>query len=180
MYYNITPVLDRTDQIRSSERIVDDQGYLVAMGNISDYLYIYNIGIRISQGFNKDSLCIRLNGFLEIRQVSRIDKGGGYPISGQCMRQQIITTAINGFSSNDMVTGTGNILKCIGNSSSTGGYSQPCYTTFQDSYPLFKNTLSRISQASVYVTRILQTETGCGMCRVMKHIRCCLINRNCT
>ena len=46
--------------------------------------------------------------------------------------------------------------------------------------PLFKYVLCRVCQTSVNVTCICKSESCCCMCRVLKYIRCCLVNRYCS
>ena len=45
---------------------------------------------------------------------------------------------------------------------------------------LFKYVLCRVCQTSVNVTCICKSESCCCMCRVLKYIRCCLVNRYCS
>ena len=65
--YDIRPVLYGTYQVRSTERIINNQWNPVAMGNFGNGININDIGIGIAQGFDKYGFRIFLNGFFKVR-----------------------------------------------------------------------------------------------------------------
>ena len=74
------------------------------------------------------------------------------------MCQQIITSTVDGFGCYDMVACTSDILERISDGGSTGSNCQSGYSTFKGGYALFKNSLCRVSQTTVDISRVLQAE----------------------
>ena len=81
MHHNISTMLDRTNQIRSTEGIVDNQRDFMTMGNLGNGVNINDIGIRISQCLDKDGFRIFPDSFLEVGQITRINKSGRDTVS---------------------------------------------------------------------------------------------------
>ena len=67
------------------------------VGDIRDGVNVRNVAVWIAQRFQIDRLGIALNGPFQFRQIVRIHKRRRYAIVGQCVRQQIVTAAINRF-----------------------------------------------------------------------------------
>ena len=149
----------------------------MTMSNPGNRININDVRIRISQCFYKDCFRIFLNSLLEIGQIIRSYKSGRNAIRGQCMRQQIVRSAINGLGSHNVITCTRNILKSIGQSCRTGSNRQPRNTSLKSCNALFEHPLCGICQSAVDITRILQPKAGRCMSRVMKHVRSSLIDR---
>ena len=86
------------------------------------------------------------------------------------MGNQIIGTTIQVVSSNDMVASLYDILQGVGDGSSTRSYCQSCYTTFECSHAIFEYALCRISESSIYITSVAQTETVGSMLGVAEYV----------
>ena len=67
MYNNICTVLNGADQIRCAECIVDDQRYFMAVGDISTFFNVNNIGIGIAQRLDENGFCILLDSLFKVR-----------------------------------------------------------------------------------------------------------------
>ena len=75
------------------------------------------------------------------------------------MGNQVVRTTIEVVGSHDMVTILRDILKCVGDSGSTRGYSQTGYTTLKSSDTILEHTLSRVGQSTIDITCIAKAET---------------------
>ena len=59
----------------------------MAVSNFGYRFYVDNIGIRVSECFDKYGFGVLLNRFFKVGKVARIDESGGNAIIGQSMRQ---------------------------------------------------------------------------------------------
>ena len=164
MNYNVSSILNGTNQIRSSECGIYYQWKIVFMRNLRKFFQVNQIGIRISQGFYKNCFCIFLNRCFKRSFHFRIYKSSRYSVcQRECMRQKIVGSSINGFGSYNIFSCFCQSLECISNCRCSGCDCQRCHTAFQRSDSLFKNILCRIGQSSVNIPCIFQSESICCM-----------------
>ncbi len=80
MHNNVRAMFNRTNQIRSSKSIVNNQRKSVLVRNFCNSVNVWNVRIRISQSFNINSFCVRLNRIFKLRKIVRVNKSCCYSI----------------------------------------------------------------------------------------------------
>ena len=144
------------------------------------YLFnIYNIRIRVSQSFNKNSLCIFFYCFFNAVRF-RIHKWSFYTELRQSVSKQIIGTSVNSFRGNNVSAVCGYVFRRISYRRRSACYRESSRSAFQSSDSLLKNLLRRISKPSVYVPAILKIKPFFSIPAILEYIRRCLIYRNCS
>ena len=76
MYYNICTMLDGTNQIGSTEGIINHNRQAMLVCQCGHCINIRNIRIGISQGLQKHRLGIRTNSCLDFSLIMNVHKGG--------------------------------------------------------------------------------------------------------
>ena len=79
----VSPELKGPDEIGSSERIIDDEGYAVFMGDNGHFFHIDNICSRFPDGFDENRLGSRSDCCSKILGIIRVDKEGLYAVPGK-------------------------------------------------------------------------------------------------
>ena len=74
---DVRAVLDRTDEVRGAEGVVDDERQAVLVRDLSDGFDVRNVGVRVAEGLDVDSLGVVLDRALELCEVVRVDEGTG-------------------------------------------------------------------------------------------------------
>ena len=179
MHDDIRAVIERTQLIRRSEGTVDNERNLMLVRDFCHSRNIDEIGIWIADGLDINDLriflhCIR-KGLYALR---RVHKGGLDAKGREGMLEEIVGTAINGRSRNDMLSGMYQSLQCVGYSRRAGCCSQRRHAALKSRKPTLEHILRRIREAAIDITRILQSKAIRRMLRIVEHIRSRLVNRH--
>jgi len=119
MNYDVGPMLNRTNQVRRAECIVDDEGDAMSMRHSSHALDIGHIGIWIAEGLGIDGLRVGSYSGLEGSQVIDLDDGIRDALRSQRVRDEVERAAIEVVGGHDVITGLCNVLQRIGDGCST-------------------------------------------------------------
>ena len=95
MHNDIRTVLDRTNQERRTECIINDKRQAVLMRNLRNCVNIRNIGIRIAERFEIDRLRILTDRALDLCEIVRIDKGCLDAVLRERMCKEIVAAAVD-------------------------------------------------------------------------------------
>ena len=76
MNHDVCSVFDRTDEIRCSEGVVDDQRQAVSVGYFSYGIDIRNVAVRVAQCFQENGSGVLLNGTFHFTEVVGIYECG--------------------------------------------------------------------------------------------------------
>ena len=77
MYHNVCAVLNGTDEIRSSEGVVNNEGQAVLMGKLCESVNIWNVAVGVTEGFDVNRSGVILNSRLNFGKVVNVYKRGG-------------------------------------------------------------------------------------------------------
>ena len=150
------------------------------MCDLSNLVDIDQVGVRISQNFDEDRFSVRLNSLFEAAFFIRINECRCDAVIRKCMLQQIVCSTVDRLGCYDVISCVSQVLQRVGNSCGTRCHSQSCNTAFQSCQSLFENVLCGVCQSAVDVTCVCQSESCCRMIGIAEHVRCCLIDRNCS
>ena len=156
-------MLQRTDEVRCAEGVVDDEGDAMLMCDSSYTFEVEHVGVGVTEGLGIYNFRVGLDGSFKGLKVVYINNGVCDALGSQCVGNEVVGSTIEIVGSDDMVTSLSDVLQGIGNGSSTRGNSQACYTTLESSDAIFEYTLSRVGQATIDITCITKTETVGGM-----------------
>ena len=178
MNHNVSAMLDRTDQIRGSEGIVDYQGKSVLMCDLGNCIDIGNVGIRISEGLQIDGSGVFFDRTFHFGEIVCIYKRSFNSVLRQGMCKEVVASAVNCLLCHNVPAVSGQCFNGVCDCCCSGCKSQCCGSAFQGCNSLFENILRGVGQSSVNIARIRKTETVCRMLAVMEYIRSGLINGN--
>ena len=134
------------------------------MCNLCNFFDINQVGVRVSKCFNKDCFCVFLDCSFEGTFYFRIYKCCGNAVclwKGMC--QKVVSSAVDGLGSYNVLTCFCKCLECIGDCGCTGSNCQCCNAAFKSCDSLLENIFSWICKSSVNVSCITKSEAVCCM-----------------
>ena len=158
VYHDVCAVLQRTDEIRCAEGVVDDEGDAVLVGHSSHTFKVEHVAVGVAEGLGIYYFCVGLDSGLQGVEVVDVDNRIRNALRSQRMGNQVVRTTIQVVGRNDMVASLHDVLQSVGDGSSTRGDSQSGYTTLEGSHAVFEYTLRRVGQATIDITCIAQTK----------------------
>ena len=168
---DVCAVLDRAEQVRSREGRVDDQRDLVVMSDLCDRFDVDQVGVGVAQRFNEDRLGVGLDGFRKVLDVVGVYEGRGDAELGEGVCEEVIGSAVDRLSGNDVVAGLSKCLEGVGDGGCSGSDSQSANAAFEGCDSSFKDVLSRVGQTAVDIACVSKTETGCGVLKSLAEIK---------
>ena len=169
-------MLQRTNQIRCAERIVNDEGDAVLVGYGGHPFEVEHVAVGVAECLGIYYFCVGLDSCLKGFEVVYIDNRVADALRSECVGDEIVASTIEVVSSHDMIASLHDVLQRIGDGCSTRGDSQSSHTTLKGSDTILKHALRRVGQATIDITCIAETETIGSVLGVVKHIRCGLID----
>lgn len=166
MHHHVSTVLDRADE-DWGEGIVNYKERIMAMCYLCEGIEIAYVGIRIAESFTIDHLGVRTDSSLHGSEIAEIHYGVFYALSGECVGDEIVTATVYIVRSYDVVTILQHILQGVSHSGSTRSNSQTSHTAFQSGNSVFEYALSGISQTTINIASIAQSEAVGSVLRVM-------------
>ena len=89
MNNDISSVLDRSDEIRCTECVINYNGKSVLMRKLSDRIDIRDITVRIAQSLKIDGSCILFESALYFGEIRGIDECRLDSILGECVAKKV-------------------------------------------------------------------------------------------
>ena len=175
---DVRAVLDRTDQVRSAEGVVDDQRDVVLVGNLGDGVDVGNVRVGVTQRLQIDGAGVLLDSAFDLGQVMGVDEGRFNAEGRQGVLQQIGGAAVDGLLGDDMAAVLGQRLDGVVDGSCTGGNGQGGNAALESGNALFKDIFGGVGQAAVDVAGIAQAETVSGVLGVVENVGSGLVDRH--
>ena len=154
MHYDVSAVFDRAEQVRRGKGGVHHQRNVVRVRNVRYRLNVDNIGVRVTEGFNKDRLGVVLNRVFKIRHVVRINKGRVHAELREGVRQIVVRAAVDRLGCDDIAAGGRQCLEGIGQCRGTAGGGKRCYAALERGNTLLENVLRGVRQSTVNITGV--------------------------
>ena len=178
VYDYIQAMFQWTEEIWSSEGVIDDHRQAMSVSNVADGIEVRDIDGRISQSFDVYSFGLRSDGCFDFFRLVRIYEMGGDAQLRQGVGEEFISAAIQSGSGNDLISCAGDIEDGVSHSRCAGCHSEACGAAFESSQSLFQYILGRVCEAAVNVACIFQCEAIFSLLRIFEYIRSGLINRH--
>ena len=173
-------MLQRTEQIRGAEGVVDDNRQTMLLGDLGDGVDVGDVGVGVTERLEIDDRGVVLDGALDLVQVMSIDEGGLDTKLGERVLQQVVGTAVDGLLGDHVVTSLGKCLQGIGDGSGTGGDGKTGHATLERGDTVLEDALGGVGQTAVDVTGVGKTKAVGGVLGVAEHIARGLIDRHST
>lgn len=179
MHHNVGTMFKRTNQVRSTEGVVDDQRNLVLVGDFGNGFDIRDVGMRVAESFDEDELRVALDSGFDALEVVSVNESRFDTEVAERMLHQVESTAVNRALDNHVVSAAGKSRDGVSDGSGTRSNRESGNAAFEGSDTFFENALSRIGDAAIDVTGVLQGETVSGMLSAMEHVGSGLVDGNC-
>ena len=175
---DVGAVLQRTEQVRSAEGVVDDNRQTVLLGDLRDGIDVGDVGVGVAERLEVDDRGVVLDGTLDLVQVMGIDKRGLDAKLGERVLQQVVGTTVDGLLGHHMVTGLGECLQGVGDSGSTGSNGEAGHAALERGDTVLKDALGGVGQTTVDVTGVGKAKAVGGVLGVAEHVARGLIDRH--
>ena len=175
---DVGTMLQRTEQIRGAEGVIDDNRQTVLLGDLGDGVDVGDVGVGVAERLEIDDCGVVLDGTLNLVQVMGIDKRGLDAKLGERMLQQVVGATVDGLLSHHVVTGLGKCLQGIGDGSGTGGDGKTGHATLERGDTVLEDALGGVGQTAVDVTGVGKTKAVGGVLGVAEHIARGLVDRH--
>ena len=176
--HDVGAVLQRAEQVRGGEGVVDDHRQMMLVGNCGDGLEVGQVGVRIAEGLEVDELGVLLDGVLELLRILGGDEGGGDAVTRQGVTQQVEGATVDVLGGDDVIAGLGDVAHRVFHGGCTGGDGKACGTTFKSGDTVFEHALGRVGQTAVDVARVGKAESGLSVIEVVEDVGGGLVDRH--
>ena len=176
--HDISAVLQRAEQVRGGEGVVDDHRQMMLVGDGGDGFEVRQVGVRIAEGLEVDELGVLLDGVLELLRILGGDEGGGDAVTRQGVTQQVEGATVDVLGGDDVIAGLGDVAHRVFDRGCAGCDGQTCGAAFEGCNAVFEHALGGVGQAAVDVAWIRQSETGLGVVKIMEHVAGGLVDRH--
>ena len=161
---HIRAVLDGAQQVGGGHGVVHDQGHAVFVGNCGDGLNVEHVVAGVGHGLAVEQLGVGANRGAPLVEVVRILNEGGFDAEiGEGVLEQVIGTAVHGWRSDHVVTGTGNVQNCVGDGRLTGGQQERADAAFEGGDAVLDNFLGGVVEAGVDGAQLGESEAVCSL-----------------
>ena len=176
--HDISAGLQRAEQVRGGEGVVDDHRQMMLVGDGGDGFEVRQVGVRIAEGLEVDELGVLLDGVLELLRILGGDEGGGDAVTRQGVTQQVEGATVDVLGCDDVIAGLGDVAHRVFDRGCAGCDGQTCGAAFEGCDAVFEHALSGVGQAAVDVAWVRQPETGLGVVEIMEHVAGGLVDRH--
>jgi len=176
--YDVRSVLQRPYEVRGRERVVDDQGDPVLVGDLRELLEIGYIGVRVSQRLCEQRFGLLIDRLVDLIVVIGLHEFRRDAVGGQCVLEEVVRSPVDGFRGHDVVPGVGEVEDRVRYGCCARSQGQSGRTSFEGGDTFLEDVLSRVGETPVDVPRIPEAEpVGC-MLGVVEHVRGGQVDRN--
>ena len=176
--HHVGAVLQRAEQVRGGEGVVDDHRQMMLVGDGGDGFEVRQVGVRIAEGLEVDELGVLLDGVLKLLRILGGDEGGGDAVTRQGVTQQVEGATVDVLGGDDVIAGLGDVAHRVFDRGCAGCDGQACGAAFEGCDAVFEHTLGGVGQAAVDVARVRQSEAGLGVVEVVEDVGGGLVDRH--
>ena len=177
--HDVGAVLQRAEQVRGGEGVVDDHRQMMLVGDCGDGLEVGQVGVWIAEGLEVDELGVLLDGVLEVLRNLRIDESGGDAVARQRVLEQVEGAAVDVLGGDDVVTGLGDVAHGVLDGRGARGDRDAGGAAFKGGDAILEHALGGVGQTAVDVTRVGESEAGLGVVEVVEDVAGGRVDRHC-
>ena len=170
LHHDVGAVLQRAEQVRGGEGVVDDKRQVVLVRDVGDGLDVGQVGVGVAEGLDVDELRVVLDGILEVLRVARLHEGGGHAIARERVAQQVEGAAVDVLGGHDVVAGLGDVAHRVFDGRGAGCDGEAGGAAFESGDAVLEHALGGVGQAAVDVARVLEAEASLGVVEIMEDV----------
>ena len=177
MHDDVSTMIDRANQIRRCQRIIDDKRHAGFSCDGGDRFDVGDGAAGIGDRFDEDRFSFRRDGFFEAADVVGVRPDNVPTERFEGVGELVDRAAIEFARGDEFVTGLQQLLKHHHLRGMAGRHRQRGRTAFERCDALFQHRIGRVADARVDVAERLQSEQRCGVISIVEHEGCGLIDR---
>ena len=178
MNRDIGAVIERLQQDRRRDGIVDDQRHAVAMRDLGQRLDIADVAGGIADGLGEHRLGVVVDQLLDGVRLVAVGEAGGDALARQHMAKQGVRGAVELRHGNDVAAGVGEIDEREMQRRLSGGDRERADAAFELGDALFQNRGGRIGDPAVAIAFGFEVEQGGAVIGAVEGVGGGLIDRN--
>ena len=176
--HDVRAPLDRPDQVRGGERVVDDQRHAGLVRHAGDALDVQDVLAGVGDHFAEEQLGVGLDGVPPLVQVVRVrHEGHGDAELLQRVGEQVVGSAVEAGAGHHMVPGLGDVEDREGLRGLAGAEQQRREAAFQAGDALFDGVLGGVADPGVDGRELGEREAVRGAFGAGEHERRRLVDR---
>ena len=175
---DVRAVLDRAEQVRGAEGVVNHERKSVTLGDRCDRIDIRKVAAGVAERLKEDRSRVVLDRILNFLQVSRVNERCGDVVQRKRVLQKVVGSAVDRLLRYDVSAVRGKRLNRVGDRCCTGDHCQCSAATLKGCHSLLENALRRVGKSAVDVAGVRETEAVCCVLCVVEYVCCRLVNRN--
>ena len=175
---DIGAVIERFEQDRGRDGIVDDEWHAVAMRDFRQRLDVTDIAGGIADGFGKNRLGVLVDQLLDRIGLVAVGKAGGDALARQYVREQGVRGAVELRNGDDVAAGVGEIDQREMQRRLSGGDRECADAAFEVGNALLENRGGRIGDPAVAVAFGFEVEQCGAVIGAVERIGHRLVDRN--
>src|SRR5665213_133130 len=175
---DVGAVLDRAQQVRRGERVVDDQRNAPRMRDPGNRGDVEDVELRVSERLGEHRLRVRPNRRFERRRIGRIDQRHLDPEPRERVDDRIVRAAVQRGGADDVIARARDVQQREDRRGLTAGKSERADAAFERRQPLFEHVGRRVHDPRVDVAELLQREQPLGVRGIVERVRRGLVDRD--
>lgn len=166
---DVRPMLDRPDQVRRSERVVDDEGNAALVGDCRHRFDIDQVDARVADGLDEDRFRPVRDGRPKVPGIVRIDELRPDADLRQGNVEQVERSAVQRPGRHDLVARSGDIEDRVGDRRRSGSYRQRAGPSFQRGDALLQHVVRRIADPGIHVPDFFECGQPLALLHALEH-----------
>ena len=175
---DIGAVIERLQQDRGRNRVVDDERYAVAMGDLRQRLDIANIAGRIADGLRENRFGVFVDQLLDGIRLVAVGKARRDALTRQDVSEQRVRRSVELRHGDDVSAGVGQIDQSEMQRRLSGRDRERADAAFELGDALFENSGGRICNPAIAVAFRFEVEQSRAMIGAIEGIGDGLVDRN--
>src|SRR5574344_286203 len=114
VHHHVGSVLDRTDEERSAECVVNNHYGVVLVGNLRYTVDVGHAGVGMTEGLDDESRGVRFECLIHCLEVGWIYNCCLHALCRKSVLYEVVCSSVEVVGSNDMVAVVSHVLQCVG------------------------------------------------------------------
>ena len=171
------PWFEGSAQIRSRDRVVDDEGHAVPMCQCRHLLDVGHVALRVAEGFYEDGLRPVVDQTLECLGFTIIGEAGLYAVLRQSVCEEVVSATVQRARGDEVIARLRDGENRIAGRCLARGKRERSNSTLECGEALLEHILSRIHDAGVDIAGHLEVEQVRTVLRAVERVCNGLVER---
>jgi hypothetical protein len=170
--------VERPQEVRRRERVVDDQRDLVLARDARDRLDVEHVDLRVSDRLREDRLRVIADRRAERVGFRRVDEGDVDAELRKRVRERAVRAAVERCGGDDVIAGTRDVEQRVDVRRLTARDGERTDAALERRDALFEHVARRVHDPRIDVAEFLQREQARGVFGIVERVRRRLIDRD--